>query len=151
MTAPAVTLRPARASDEPFLLALRRRSMTVHLERSGEPTDEASHLWRLRYRFADAQIVSHDELPIGLLKVQREPAEWRLVQVQLLPDWQGRGIGGDLVGALLDQAAQARCPVRLGVLQGNPARRLYERLGFRLAAEDVREAILFWQPDLPAA
>ena len=85
------------------------------------------------------------------MKVQREAGEWRLVQVQLLPDRQGRGIGGALMRDLLDQAARAGCPVHLGVLQGNPARRLYERLGFRIVAESEREAAMLWTPGGPAA
>jgi ribosomal protein S18 acetylase RimI-like enzyme len=55
-----------------------------------------------------------------------------------VPEWQGRSIGRRLVGALLDQARRAGVPVVLSVLKVNPARRLYERLGFRVVGERDR-------------
>jgi ribosomal protein S18 acetylase RimI-like enzyme len=60
--------------------------------------------------------------------------------------FQRRGIGTRLLKELIERAAQADKTVTLGVVKGNPARSLYARHGFRVAAEDqykvymVREA-----------
>lgn len=51
------------------------------------------------------------------------------------PTRQGRGLGTEIVRNLLAEAAAARVPVELQVLKVNPARRLYERLGFTVFAE----------------
>lgn len=51
------------------------------------------------------------------------------------PDHQGRGLGTELLRRVLARADARRLPVRLQVLKGNPARRLYRRLGFVDAAE----------------
>ena len=48
----------------------------------------------------------------------------------MLPAYQGRGIGTALIMALVTEANQQRVPLTLQVLKVNPARRLYERLGF---------------------
>jgi hypothetical protein len=52
-----ISLRQGTSEDEPFLLALRRLTMDEHLMRVGEPTDDAAHLTRIRYRACDAHIV----------------------------------------------------------------------------------------------
>lgn len=50
-----------------------------------------------------------------------------------------------MLNALLADAARERVPVSLSVLHGNPARRLYERLGFRLASETDTSASMIWR------
>ncbi|WDD91726.1 GNAT family N-acetyltransferase [Burkholderia sp. FERM BP-3421] len=137
-----VTLRPATEADLPFLLALREATMTEHLLRAGEPTDSASHAARVRARLDDAQIVCLDGAPAGLLKAYREPDSWVVMQIQILPAHQRQGVGARVLRRVLDEADRQRVPVSLKVLKGNPAQRLYERLGFRIAAEVDAEYLL---------
>jgi ribosomal protein S18 acetylase RimI-like enzyme len=141
---PAIDLRPASVEDVPFLLTLRRLTMTEHLQRVGAPTDDAAHDRRIRANFEDATIVCEGAAPIGLLKVTRAAGEWHVHQIQILPAHQGRGIGEAVLGALLADAARERVPVSLSVLHGNPARRLYERLGFRVVSETGTSANMIW-------
>ncbi len=145
-----ITLRPASAFDEPFLLDLRRATMTEHLDRVGEPTTSEAHDQRMRYRFEEARIVCIGGARIGLLKAYRDATGWVLLQVQILPSHQGRGIGSRIVRAMLDQARQEHLPVCLNVLKGNPARRLYERLGFCSTGETDSEVTMVWNPQAAA-
>jgi ribosomal protein S18 acetylase RimI-like enzyme len=89
--------------------------MNEHLERAGEPTDEHAHWERLRYRFNDAYIVCRGSEKLGLSKFFRDPTEWTIVQIQILPTHQGRGIVARLVGEFLPQADNAHVPVTLSV------------------------------------
>ncbi|PFH19355.1 MULTISPECIES: GNAT family N-acetyltransferase [Burkholderia] len=134
---PIIRLRPASLADLPFLLRLRRLTMTPHLQRAGVPTDDHTHDQRIRAHFEDASIICEgaDATEIGLLKVTRAAHEWHVHQIQLLPDRQGQGIGQAVLSELLAEATRANMAVSLGVLHGNPARRLYERLGFRFVSE----------------
>ncbi|RQS06116.1 N-acetyltransferase [Burkholderia sp. Bp8991] len=145
---PAIRLRPASAADLPFLLRLRRLTMTEHLQRVGAPTDDAAHHQRIATHFDDAMIVCEgtnaDADSIGLLKVTRAAGEWHVHQIQILPSRQGRGIGEAVLRELLSEAAREPVPVSLSVLHGNPARRLYERLGFWLLSETDSSANLIW-------
>lgn len=71
--------------------------------------------------------------------------EIRLMDIALLPDQRGNGIGTALVQWL---QAEARCnnqPVRLHVAPENPARRLYERLGFQLIEDRGSHLFLEWR------
>ncbi|KWF67655.1 GNAT family N-acetyltransferase [Burkholderia pseudomultivorans] len=140
----AIGLRPACAADLPFLLTLRRLTMTAHLQRVGAPTDDDSHHRRISAHFDDAAIICEGDQAIGLLKVSRSADEWHIHQLQLMPAHQGRGIGRAVLGSVLADATRANVPVSLSVLHGNPARRLYERLGFRLVSETATSAHLTW-------
>lgn len=53
------------------------------------------------------------------------------VTIAVVPEWRGRGLGGRLLQELLACAHEAGLGrVSLSVSPANPARRLYERLGF---------------------
>jgi ribosomal protein S18 acetylase RimI-like enzyme len=52
-----------------------------------------------------------------------------------LPEFQGRGLGTTILGDVIEHARMGRRPVSLQVLKVNPARRLYERLGFVISGE----------------
>jgi len=68
--------------------------------------------------------------------VDRSDAEMRIMDIALLPEFRGRGIGRTLMEELLAEAKAAGLPVGLHVEATNAAKRLYERLGFRVV-EDV--------------
>ena len=105
--------------------------MDEHLKRAGEPADEHAHWERLRYQFDDAHIVCRGAENLGLFKFSRGSNEWSIMQIQIAPAHQGRGIAARLIGRLLQQADAANVPVALSVLKGNRAINLYRRLGFK--------------------
>jgi ribosomal protein S18 acetylase RimI-like enzyme len=145
-TRPELSFRPATPADVPALLALRRATMAKHLQRAGAPRDETALLARVNYRLEDALLVYEGDDLVGLFKVCRDGAEWKLVQVQVAPHRQGEGLGGRLVRGLQAQAAQAGRAIVLDVLKGNPARRLYERCDFVVVGEDPLEYHMRWTP-----
>ncbi|HEY4583867.1 MAG TPA: GNAT family N-acetyltransferase [Lysobacter sp.] len=142
MTPDALTSRPATEADVPFLLALRRQTMHAHLAASGADTSEAHHLERLRRDFGHARVLELDGRPVGLLKVRRASGEWEIVQIQLGPELQGKGLGRALLQQVIDEATAAGAGLRLSVLKANPARRLYERLGFVVVGEKAQEYVM---------
>lgn len=54
----------------------------------------------------------------------------------LKPDFQGLGVGSKLISDEADRARINRKPLILKVIKVNPAKRLYERLGFKIMKED---------------
>ena len=127
-----LTLRAAGEADVPFLLALRDATMTRHFVASGVNVTPEQHRERVFYRYECAQIIERAGLPQGILKVTRDGREWQLVQIQLAPELQGQGIGRALIEELCAEARAAGATLTLHVLHANPARRLYESLGFRV-------------------
>lgn len=114
---------------------LRAVVMRPDLERLGR-FDPA----RVRTRFLDAyapkdtRVIDVAATVVGLVALREEPdARW-IEHFYLEPSAQGQGIGGAVLRALMSEAGTT--PFRLNVLQGSPARRLYERHGFTVYAED---------------
>ncbi len=135
-TTQALTFRAATEADIPFLLELRRQTMSEHLRLSGIDPSESERRERVLASFDCAEIILLSGTPVGLLKVVRTPDDWNLVQIQILPEKQGRGFGSTILKKLLTDAVQAHVSVSLSVLKANPARHLYERLGFRIVGEN---------------
>jgi ribosomal protein S18 acetylase RimI-like enzyme len=127
-----LSLRPAVEADIPFLLELRDTTMTQHFAASGELVTPRAHRERVLYRYENAQVIERDGAPAGLFKVTRDGGAWQLVQIQLSPALQGKGIGQALIRELIAEARAAGASLTLRVLHQNPARHLYERLGFRV-------------------
>jgi len=96
----------------------------------------------------DTQILTVDGREVGVLRLERGSNEWFLGVIEILPQWQGRGIGTCVIRSVLAEAAGRRKPVALQVLKVNPARRLYERLGFRKVGETATHVKMrAWPPE----
>ena len=68
--------------------------------------------------------------PIGRIYVDTTRLEVRLMDVTLLPEHRNQGVGSALMAAFLGYADGLRRPSSLHVEPFNPARRMYERLGY---------------------
>jgi ribosomal protein S18 acetylase RimI-like enzyme len=113
--------------------------MDEYLNATGADTSDAAHRVRLLHHFECASVLLHEEAPVGLLKLRRLPDEWEIVQIQLSKKCQGLGTGRALIETIIADAAVAGASVKLSVLKVNPARKLYERLGFCVTGEDADE------------
>jgi ribosomal protein S18 acetylase RimI-like enzyme len=140
---PPVALRPATPADEPFLRAVYASTREEELAPLGWPpaTREAflamqyeaqRRHYRAAYPAARYDVIQADGVDAGRFCVARLDGEIRVVDLALLPAHRGRGIGTRLLAELLAEADARGLPVRIHVESLNPARRLYERLGFRL-------------------
>ena len=134
-----VDFRQAKESDIEFLSDLRIRTMNIYLKKVGWPIDKQSHLDRILYRFDAAKIVSIENTDVGLLKSYCDELGWNIVQVQISPEYQGKGIGSKIIRSILEQAEGDGQDVTLSVLRENPAKDLYKRLGFVTVSESDAE------------
>lgn len=140
--AATITLRAQTNQDGEFLLALYASTRAAEMEQlqwSARQKDEflamQFHAQTLHYDeyYPDAQlaIIEHDEVPIGRLYVDRREREIEIIDIALVPSMRGRGIGKRLLVELLDEGRATARRVRIYVEHFNPARGLYDRLGFR--------------------
>ncbi|WP_409061398.1 GNAT family N-acetyltransferase [Streptomyces sp. SYP-A7185] len=145
--APGWALRPAEPADVEPLAELRATVMRPDLERLGR-FDEVRVRQRFRNSFCapDTSVIVTDGALAGCVALRpAEDCQW-LEHFYLDPALQGRGIGSAVLRALLDRTDAAGDLVRLNVLQGSAARRLYERLGFRVEDEDPVDVFMARQP-----
>jgi GNAT superfamily N-acetyltransferase len=142
----AVHLRPEEPSDEPLLFEIyaSTRQEELNLTNWDAATRHAfvTHQFnamRLGYRnmfphAAFSMILLAGE-PVGRQVVDRTAEEIRLVDIALLPQFRGHGIGSHLLRELLAEAAASAKPVRLQTIAASRATGLYLRFGFRPTSE----------------
>jgi ribosomal protein S18 acetylase RimI-like enzyme len=90
--------------------------------------------WREQRPDAVFQVIEVDGAPAGRLYVDAGPDDVRIVDIALLPEFRGRGVGTALLEEIIERAGAAGTPVTIHVEQQNPARSLYKRLGFAQVA-----------------
>jgi ribosomal protein S18 acetylase RimI-like enzyme len=139
----AHALRPTRLEDQEFLFRVYASTRTeelgavpwshdqktVFLRQQFEAQDQH---YRRYYPGAEFLVIELDGAPVGRLYRQRMAGEHRLMDIALLPQHRGRGLGTLLMREVMETANQEGLPLRIHVEKFNPALRLYERLGFRV-------------------
>jgi len=156
MTVPdRVTLRPVTDADQPFLVALyaTTRADLAMLPLAGEQRDALMTMqfraqdqhYRQHHPGASFDVVEVDGRRGGRLYVGSGVDDLRIIDISLLPEHRGAGIGTALIGSVQDQAAATGRTVSLHVTADNPAAGLYERLGFRLVEDLGVYRLLGWR------
>ncbi len=126
-----VALRPAVPADLEFCFRLHRAAMGEYIT-AVWGWDEQFQRDHERGAFAPGrwQIITADGADVGMIHVDYRPDEIYLSRIEILPGYQGRGIGTALIGALIDEARQRGQAFGLEVLTVNRrAHALYLRLG----------------------
>ena len=140
-------LRSAQPADVEVIAELRAAVMRTDLERLGR-FDEHRVRQRLRDSFSPrhTSVIESDGEFAGCVTVRpAEDGRW-LEHFYLAPRLQGRGLGSAVLRTLLGRFDADGVPVRLNVLQGSAARRLYERHGFTVEAQDPVDVFMVRRP-----
>ncbi|MEO8054402.1 MAG: GNAT family N-acetyltransferase [Acidobacteriota bacterium] len=154
----AIVLRPIRPEDRDLLCRIYGSTRTEELapvpwtdEQKAafirQQFDAQTAYWDEQYPEAERSIIEIDGAPAGRFYVQRWPMEFRLVDIALLPEFRGRGLGTELIQGLFSEATRAGRAVTIHVEIFNPARALYERLGFTSRGEQGMYVLMEWKPE----
>ena len=151
-------LRPERPDDLQFLFDLYASTRADELDLTG--WDSAARANFLTMQFSAQQshyrthhpqtqfdIVELDGLPVGRLYVRRGDREVVLMDIALLPAFRNKGIGSELLGALIDESVAARKVLTLHVETNNPrAHAWYTRFGFVDVSTDSVHILMQREP-----
>jgi GNAT superfamily N-acetyltransferase len=137
-----IELRPALDHDFEYCRRLYFSEMRwiieeLHLDRTAQ---EAG--LRQQWNSTQVRIVVLDGTDVGWVQTIREQDELFVGQMFVEGRFQRKGIGTEVMKRLISEAAAFNLAVRLNVVSINPARRLYERLGFRVTHEDDRKCYM---------
>jgi ribosomal protein S18 acetylase RimI-like enzyme len=143
--------RRAVAADRDWLWATKTRCLRAYIEQTYGPWDEDTQRARFDATFipGEIHIVSIDGRDAGFIAARQEPDVIQLFNLMIAPEFQNRGLGTAVLHNLLALAQTRRMPVRLQVMKVNPARRLYERMGFVvIPVEEIPTHYrMIWKPD----
>jgi ribosomal protein S18 acetylase RimI-like enzyme len=156
MKHPTVQLRSAGLDDETFLYRLYVSSREAELASWGLSEQQQQIFFQMQYHAQQAQYHSYPEIcheivlcenePVGHIFTSQMGDQIRLVDITLLPAFQNRGIGTYLLKKLFFSATKKALPITLHVTIDNPARGLYERLGFYVKETVLPYLLMEWRP-----
>jgi ribosomal protein S18 acetylase RimI-like enzyme len=137
-------LRPVADADRAFLVELYGGTREEELGRvqwdDGARRAFVEHQfaaqdahYRANYPGATLDVIEVDGVSAGRLYVHRGPSDIRIMDIALVPEFRGRGIGTTLLRGLMEEADASARKLSIHVEMNNPARSLYDRLGFEPA------------------
>lgn len=134
-----ITLRKACPEDFDYCASLYFAGMEKTIRDLNLSMSAQVANFRQRWEATQVRIITLDEASVGWLQSMQAGGALFLAQLFVDTASQRRGIGSEVMRHLIQEATAASQPVTLGVVKANPARRLYERLGFRITHQDERK------------
>lgn len=140
-------LRAGRTADVEAVAELRAAVMREDLERLGRYDDH-----RVRQRLRDSFSTRHTSIVTvggelaGCVTLRPVDDCLLLEHFYLAPHHQGRGLGSAVLRTVLAGADAQGATVRLKVLQGSAAQRLYARHGFTVETQDPIDVLMARPP-----
>lgn len=107
--------------------------------------DDAFQADRFRQHFVASanQIIVVGDQDVGVLKLEERDGACFIGLVEIAPAYQNRGLGSQVIRDVVAAAFDKGRAVSLHVLKANQAaRRLYERLGFRITEERAERFVM---------
>ena len=151
------TLRPCTDDDGPLLREIYYSTRDREMAASDWSPEQKFAFLKQQFEAQDAHYRTHfpdcefriivaGGTDVGRLYLDRRADEFRIVDIALLPQHRGRGLGGRIMADIIARAEASDLPVGIHVERDNPARRLYERLGFERIQDDGIHCLMMRYP-----
>lgn len=150
-----VSFRPVTEADLPFLYRVYASTRADELAPLPWSADQKAAFLTMQFRaqHADYQrnypgaerlVIVRGCEPIGRLYLERGGREYGVIDIALLPEHRGQGLGAAIMRDLQDEAGAAGKPLSIYVEKFNPALRLYRRLGFETIEDKGVYDLMRW-------
>jgi GNAT superfamily N-acetyltransferase len=149
-------LRPAESADQGLLLRLYAEGRTAELMLAGLDATQREVFVEMQFRArqmsyaenyataSDQIICAKDGTPAGRVLMDHTASGMRLVDIAVLNTLQRRGLGTQVICALQQECRTHKWDLKLQVVKGSAAERLYRRLGFEVEGEDSLRWKMIW-------
>ncbi len=155
---PAITLRASTPDDREFLYRLFASSRLDVMQFQGWSDAQREAFLRMQFQARSAhyaaqfphgevRVIERDGAPVGSLHTDRAGHDLRLVDIAIVPEQRGAGLGTEILRGVMEDARALGRRVVLHVDAHNRAARLYARMGFTETANDGVYRRLQWSPD----
>jgi GNAT superfamily N-acetyltransferase len=153
---PGCYRRLANDADEAFLLNLYAQERTAEWMLAGLDAGQCQMLVQMQFRArqtgyatnhqtAVQEIVcAEDGAPAGTILVERTANGMHLIDIALIDGKRSQGLGTAVIRDLQQECRTRKWTLKLQVLKGNPAERLYRNLGFEVVGEDSLRRQMLW-------
>ena len=151
-------MRPEAADDIPFLMRLYASTREDELAAIPWTTEQKQaflasqfqaqrHHYRTYFDSCAFDVIERRGVPTGRLYLDVRPSWLHIIDIALLPEWRGQGLGTAILAALQSAARADGRGIDIFVEKFNPALRLYRRLGFTNVADHGVYLEMEWRPD----
>jgi RimJ/RimL family protein N-acetyltransferase len=154
-----ITLRPVTDADEDFLLSVYGSSRADELAQVPWTTEQKDAFVRMQfsaqnrhyageYPRATHDMICLDGASVGRVYLDRSGQNFHLLDITILSQHRGRGIGSFILRRVIDEAALAGKPVTIYIENFNRSLSLFKRLGFQQVEEDGFQLLLKKLPEM---
>ncbi len=141
-----LSLRPTGGDDEAFLREVFTATRPDIMGHPGLTDDQKKGLIDMQFNAQDSQyranypncefmVIERDGQSVGRLYLDEREKEIRIMDIAILPEFRGKGMGTALLKDLIDESTDSGRELTIHVEKANPAMTLYERLGFKAEKE----------------
>ncbi len=145
------SLRKATSEDLKFLfevstLAMKPTVLAINPDKEFNQTEEFEK-YKDKFVPAEIEIIQFEGQNVGRLRVVRSADSIYIGGIQILPEFQGKGIGSAIFENLIQEANELDVPIILEVHDVNKdAIRFYENLGFKAGQKVGNQTIMTYSP-----
>jgi putative acetyltransferase len=145
------TLRDAQADDQEFIFEAYKKSLKEHVDWAWGWNEEFQRagFWT-HHPLAQFRVIEVDGKRAGGIHVAESDAVNFVRLIFLLPQFRMRGLGSALLMQEAEHASKEHKALSLKVIKSNPAKSLYDRLGFIEVAQDEVSYEMRWTAGLNA-
>ena len=125
--------------DAAWVDELTVKTMRPWVEKAWDSPEAREHYYSLnKFDPENTSIIILNGKRAGRLTVRITETCLMLDELHIDDSFRGQGLGTEIIRDVLEIAEQKQLPVELKCLKTNPVRFLYDRLGFRIKAEDEK-------------
>lgn len=147
----AIQLTRPTPDDQEFVFATYKATLRPYVEWAWgwDEAFQRAGFWK-HHPLDQMQLIAVDGERAGVLHVEEQDSLHFIRTIFLVPEFQGRGVGARLLRGEIERARRQGKALQLKVIKINPAKRLYERLGFVVIDEDDTTHLMRWASERPA-
>lgn len=153
-----IQLRPLEEKDAAFIEAVYRTAREAELNLTNwseyqknafiSMQSTAQHAeYKTKFPNVRFQVITFNKKNAGRFYTAENENEIRLLDITLLPEFRGKGIGKALLQQLIERSNKMQKKLSLHVEASNPILKLYQRLGFIYIKNNGRHYYMEREPD----
>lgn len=128
------TLRNVTETDKSFIYNVKKASIYDYVDKIWGWDEEYQTIdFENDFNTEYFRIIVVDQKDIGFVQIYEDSLNINIIEIHIIPEYQGNGIGSSIIKAIIKQAVEKRKSVNIGTfIDNNRAKRSYERLGFKV-------------------